>query len=146
MKKLKFKNPSFFFPSSDKKMARFPVAICLMFILVASSTIYEAQGTFLLRHFLRKIPRLSREFEPFAYKGMLIFVDNLQSMCPMKDVYTHFFSKLKTFMAFINMAQGSSSEIQSQMKIQSEDLHKAISALDVKGGSSVRVCLLLFIW
>lgn len=123
-------------------MARFPLAICLM-LLVASSTIYEVQGSFLLRHYMRKFPKMSQDFEPFAYKGMLSFVDNLESMCPLKGEYKDFFSKLKAFMAFINTAKGSSSEFQSQMKSQSEGLFKAISALGVKGGSSVSVCILL---
>ncbi|XP_010502877.1 PREDICTED: uncharacterized transmembrane protein DDB_G0289901-like [Camelina sativa] len=117
-------------------MARFPIEICLMLILVASSTIYEAQGTFLLRHYMRKFPKMSQDFEPFAYKGMLSFVDNLESMCPLKGEYKDFFSKLKAFISFINTAKGSSSEFQSQMKSQSEGLFKAISALGVKGGSS----------
>ncbi|XP_010514595.1 PREDICTED: uncharacterized transmembrane protein DDB_G0289901-like isoform X2 [Camelina sativa] len=107
-----------------------------MLILVASSTIYEAQGTFLLRHYMRKFPKMSQDFEPFAYKGMLSFVDNLESMCPLKGEYKDFFSKLKAFISFINTAKGSSSEFQSQMKSQSEGLFKAISALGVKGGSS----------
>ncbi|XP_010514594.1 PREDICTED: uncharacterized transmembrane protein DDB_G0289901-like isoform X1 [Camelina sativa] len=117
-------------------MARFHIAIRLMLILVASSTIYEAQGTFLLRHYMRKFPKMSQDFEPFAYKGMLSFVDNLESMCPLKGEYKDFFSKLKAFISFINTAKGSSSEFQSQMKSQSEGLFKAISALGVKGGSS----------
>jgi len=108
-----------------------------MLILVASSTIYEAQGVFLLRHYMNKFPKNSQDFEPFAYKGMLSFVDNLENMAPEKGEYKDFFSKLKAFMSFINTAKGSSSEFQSQMKQQAEGLFKAISALGVKGGSSV---------
>lgn len=125
-------------------MAKFPIAVCLMLILVASSTIYEAQAGFLLRHYMKKFPQNSQDFEPFAYKGMLSFVDNLESMAPGKGEYKDFFSKLKAFMGFINTAKGSSSDFQSQMKQQSEGLFKAISALGIKGGSSVRFCILLY--
>lgn len=124
------------------KMARFPLAICLICIIVASSTVYEAQGGFLLRHYLTKLPRLANEFEPFAFKIMLRFIDNLESLCSSKVEYKEFFSKLKAFLIFINSAAGksSSSEFESQLKAHSEGLFKAITALGVK--ASVRIYIL----
>ena len=124
-------------------MTRFPLAICLMCIIVASSTVYEAQGGFLLRHYLRKLPRLANEFEPFAFKIMIRFIDNLESLCSSKVEYKEFFSKLKAFLIFINSTAGksSSSEFESQLKAHSEGLFKAITALGVK--ASVRVYILL---
>lgn len=91
---------------------------------------------------MSKFPTKSNEFEPFAFKGMLSFVDNLESKCPLTGGYKEFFTKLKAFMVFINSASGSSSEFQSQLKAQSEGLFKAISALGIKGVSSVRVYIL----
>ncbi|KAG2283778.1 hypothetical protein Bca52824_054998 [Brassica carinata] len=126
-----------FLSSRERKMTRFPLAICLMCIIVASSTVYEAQGGFLLRHYLRKLPRLANEFEPFAFKIMIRFIDNLESLCSSKVEYKEFFSKLKAFLIFINSTAGksSSSEFESQLKAHSEGLFKAITALGVKASA-----------
>lgn len=122
----------------NKKMAKFPLGICLMF-MITTSTIYEVQGHFLLDHYLTKIPKLSSEFEPFAFKGINSFIDHLEGLCPLKADYKDFFTKLKDFMAFINSASGSSSEFHSQLKTKSEELFKAITKMGGKAGPSVRV-------
>ncbi|CAH8384945.1 unnamed protein product [Eruca vesicaria subsp. sativa] len=116
-------------------MAKSPLAICLLSIIVASSTLYEAQGHFLLNDYLKNFPSTSSEFKPFAFKGMISFVDGLEGLCPVKEEYKKFFTELKAFMTFLNSASGSSSEFNSKLKAQSEGLFKAISTLSGKAGS-----------
>lgn len=104
-------------------------------LLVALSAVYEVQGTFLLRHYLRKFPRRSRDFSPFANQGMLRFVKVLELKCPLKPEYTSFFGKLRSYMSFINSASGSKN-FDVELKSQAEGLNSAMSALG--GGSSVK--------
>ncbi|XP_010425664.1 PREDICTED: uncharacterized protein LOC104710720 [Camelina sativa] len=115
-------------------MARISLALGLL-LLVALSEVYEVQGTFLLRHYLRKLPRRNRDFRPFACKGMLRFVALLQSMCPLKPQYTSFFGNLKSYMNFINSASGSEN-YDSELKGKAQGLYSSISALSGKGGAS----------
>lgn len=35
--------------------------------------LYETQGTFSLPHYLKDFPKMSKDFVPFAYKGMSAF-------------------------------------------------------------------------
>ncbi|CAH2045010.1 unnamed protein product [Thlaspi arvense] len=115
-------------------MARTSSAVCLL-LLVALSAVYEVQGTFLFRHYMRKFPRRSRDFGPFACNGMLKFVDVLELKCPLKPEYKNFFGKLRSYMGFINSASGSAT-FDTDLKGKAEGLHTAMSALGGKGGSS----------
>lgn len=117
-------------------MARSSLGVCLL-LLVTLSAVYEVQGTFLLRHYMRKFPRRSRDFSPFACQGMLKFVDVLEVKCPFKPEYKNFFGKLKGFMNFLNSASGSKN-FDVELKGQAEGLHSAMSAMSGKGGSSVK--------
>ncbi|CAN7025824.1 unnamed protein product [Brassica rapa subsp. trilocularis] len=123
-------------------MAKFPLGICLMF-MITTSTIYEVQGHFLLDHYMKKIPKISSEFEPFAFKGILSFIDHLEGLCPLKVEYKEFFTKLKDFMAFINSASGSSAEFHTQLKTKSEELFKAITKMGGTAGASAHTTKLI---
>ncbi|CAA7051921.1 unnamed protein product [Microthlaspi erraticum] len=113
-------------------MSRTTSAVCLL-LLVALSAVYEVQGTFLLRHYLRKFPRRSRDFSPFACKGMLTFVKLLELKCPLKPEYRSFFGRLRSYMNFISSSSGSQN-FDVELKSQAEGLNSAMSALG--GGSS----------
>lgn len=112
-------------------MARISSAVCLL-LLVALSTVYEVQGTFLLRHFLRKIPRRSRGLRPFACKGMLKFVNLLELKCPLKPVYKNLFGNLRSYVGAI------SSGSNVDLKGKAEGVQSALSALGGTSGSSVK--------
>ncbi|ESQ32623.1 hypothetical protein EUTSA_v10004661mg [Eutrema salsugineum] len=109
-------------------------SVCLL-LLVALSAVYEVQGTFLLRHYLRKIPRRSGDIQPFACQGMLKFVDVLELKCPLKPEYKSFFGKLRSYMSFISSASGSKN-FDANLKGQAQGLQSAMSALGGKGASS----------
>ncbi|KAL1203233.1 hypothetical protein V5N11_001236 [Cardamine amara subsp. amara] len=116
-------------------MARISLGICLMFV-IASSVIYEAQGTFLLKHFLRKrFPRKSNEFTPFANKGMLMFVTDLESNCPPTTEFKTFFTQYKSYMTFIESASTSSQNVDAEMTAKCDGLFKAMSALSAGKGA-----------
>ncbi|KAL1217757.1 hypothetical protein V5N11_013348 [Cardamine amara subsp. amara] len=116
-------------------MARISLGICLMFV-IASSVIYEAQGHFLLKHFLRKnFPRKSNEFTPFANKGMLMFVTDLESTCPPTTEFKTFFTQYKSYMTFIESASTSSQSVDAEMTAKCDGLFKAMSALSVDKGT-----------
>ncbi|KFK33758.1 hypothetical protein AALP_AA5G056400 [Arabis alpina] len=117
-------------------MARSSLAVCLL-LLVTLSAVYEVQGTFLLRHYMRKFPRRSRMFRPFACRGMLKFCDLLELKCPFKPEYKTFFGRLKSYVGFLNSAASVSKNFDVELKGQAEGLHSAMSALTGKGGSSV---------
>lgn len=111
-------------------MAKNLLAICLVF-MVASSVVYEVQGTFLLKLYLRrKFPRRCVDFAPFASKGMLMLVSNLEGGCPATREFKQFFSTFKSYMSFISSASISSSKnIDVEMNGKCELLAKAMSAL-----------------
>lgn len=117
-------------------MAKISLVLGLL-LLVALSEVYEVQGTFLMRHYLRKFPRRSREFRPFACQGMLKFVDVLELKCPLKPQYKSFFGNLRSYMNFINSASGSKN-FDAELKGKAQGLHTAISAMTGKGGASVK--------
>ncbi|XP_020879712.1 putative per-hexamer repeat protein 5 isoform X2 [Arabidopsis lyrata subsp. lyrata] len=115
-------------------MAKISLALGLL-LLVALSEVYEVQGTFLFRHYLRKFPRRSRDFRPFACKGMLKFVDVLEVRCPLKPQYKSFFGNLRSYMNFINSASGSKN-FDAELKGKAQGLLSAMSAMSGKGGAS----------
>lgn len=119
-------------------MARISLGICLM-LVVASSVIYEAQGTFLLKHYLRKnFPRKCNEFTPFANKGMIMLVTNLESGCPATAEFKNFFANFKSYMTFIETTSATSKNVDVEMTTKAEGLFKAMSALSGgKGEKSV---------
>lgn len=111
-------------------MGRISSAVCLL-LLVALSTVYEVQGTFLLRHFLRKIPRRSTGLRPFACKGMLKFVNLLEFKSPLKPEYKNLFGNLRSYVSAI------SSGSNVDLKGKAEGVQSALSALGGSSGSSV---------
>lgn len=105
--------------------------------LVASSVIYEAQGTFLLKMYLRSnFPRTCNEFTPYANKGMITFVTDLESGCPQTAEFKEFFTKFKGYMTFIETSSTTSKNINAEMTTQCDGLFKAMSALN--GGAAAQ--------
>ncbi|EOA25514.1 hypothetical protein CARUB_v10018858mg [Capsella rubella] len=115
-------------------MARISLVLGLL-LLVALSEVYEVQGTFLLRHYLRKMSRRNRDFRPFACRGMLKFVNLLELRCPLKPRYKSFFGNLRSYVKFINSASGSKN-YDSELKGKAQGLLSAISSMNGKSGSS----------
>ncbi|KAH0899726.1 hypothetical protein HID58_049294 [Brassica napus] len=110
------------------------LAICLMF-LVASSVVYEAQGTFLLKMYLRrKMFRRARDFTPFACKGMLFLIKRLRGGCPATREFKKFFSLFTSYVKFISNASATSKSTDTQITSQVNGLASAMSELTaVKG-------------
>lgn len=120
-------------------MARISLAICLT-LLVTLSTVYETQGTFSLPLYLKNFPRLGKDFEAFAYKGISDFLGDLEGKCPKTAEFKDFFAKLKDYMSSFNSttSPGSSKDIQVELSEKSEKLFRAMSAFHTsKGGTSV---------
>jgi len=117
-------------------MAKLSLALGLL-LLLALSEVYEVQGSFLLRHYMRKFPRRSRDFRPFACRGMLKFVDVLELKCPLKPQYKSFFGNLRSYMNFINSASGSKN-FDAELKGKAQGLFSAMSAMSGKGAASVK--------
>ncbi|CAD5324436.1 unnamed protein product [Arabidopsis thaliana] len=115
-------------------MAKLSLALGLL-LLLALSEVYEVQGSFLLRHYMRKFPRRSRDFRPFACRGMLKFVDVLELKCPLKPQYKSFFGNLRSYMNFINSASGSKN-FDAELKGKAQGLFSAMSAMSGKGAAS----------
>ncbi|KAG2241868.1 hypothetical protein Bca52824_096288 [Brassica carinata] len=95
-------------------------------------TLYETQGTFSLPHYLKDFPKMSKDFEPFVYKGMSAFLGALESKCPATAEFKNLFVKVADYMACFE------SGIKVELPEKSEKLFRAISALDgTNGGTSV---------
>lgn len=109
--------------------------------LVASSVIYEAQGTFLLKMYLKRklFPRRCVDFTPFACKGMLMLASNLEGGCPATREFKNFFVQFKAYMSFISSVSVSSSKnIDVEMTSRCEVLSKAMALLNgARGAQSV---------
>ncbi|XP_010443993.1 PREDICTED: uncharacterized protein LOC104762287 [Camelina sativa] len=115
-------------------MARISLAICLT-LLVTLSTVYETQGTFSLPHYLEKFPKVGKDFEAFANKGMSDFLGDLEGMCPKTAEFKNLFATLKDYMA--SFGSGSSKDIKMELSEKSEKLFRAMSVFDTsKGGTS----------
>lgn len=99
-------------------------------LLVALSTIYETQGTFSVPIYLKNFPKLGKDFEPFAFKGMLDFMSDLEDKCPRTAEFKNFFAKLKDYMATFNSTSPGSKDIQFELSIKSEKLYRAMSAFN----------------
>lgn len=107
-------------------------------ILVALSTVYETQGTFSLPLYLENFPKLGKDFESFAYKGMLDFMGDLEGKCPGTTEFKDFFVKLKDYMACFNSTSPGTKDIKFELSVKSEKLFRAMSAFNgTKGGTSV---------
>lgn len=104
------------------------LALCLMFILV-SSVIYEAQGTFLLKMYLRrKFFKKAMQFTPFACKGMTFLLHRLKGGCPATKGFKTFFSLFISYVNFIKTARVSKTT-DSQLTTKADGLAKAVSVL-----------------
>ncbi|VYS71102.1 unnamed protein product [Arabidopsis thaliana] len=117
-------------------MGKISLAICLT-LLVTLSTVYETQGTFSLPLYLKNFPKLGKDYEAFANKGISDFLGDLEGMCPKTAEFKDFFEYLKDYMAFFNSAAPGSKDNQFEMFVKSEKLFKALSAFNSsKGGTS----------
>lgn len=104
------------------------LALCLLF-LVASSVIYEAQGTFLLKMYLRrKFFKRAMQFTPFACKGMIFMLHRLQGGCPATKGFKTFFSLFISYVNFIKTATVSKTT-NTELTTRCDGLAKAISVL-----------------
>ncbi|KAG5414779.1 hypothetical protein IGI04_002346 [Brassica rapa subsp. trilocularis] len=92
--------------------------------------LYETQGTFSLPHYLRDFPKMSKDFEPFAYKGMSAFLGALESKCPATAEFKDLFVKVADYMACFK------SGIKIEMQEKSVKLFRAISVLDGTNGET----------
>lgn len=118
-------------------MARKTLMICLM-LLVTLSIVHETQATFSLPYYLKNFPKLGKDFEPFAYKGMSEFMGDLERKCPTTTKFNDLFMKLKDYMASFDSTSPQSKDIQAELSIKSESLFRAMSAFSgTKGGTSV---------
>lgn len=100
--------------------------------------LYETQGTFSLLHYLKDFPKMSKDFEPFVYKGMMGFMGGLESKCPATAEFKDLFDKVADYMACFKSASPVSKDIKFEMSEKSEKLFRAMSVLDgTKGGTSV---------
>lgn len=108
-------------------------------LVVASSVIYEAQGHFLLKHYLRKsFPRKCNEFTPYANKGMIMLVTDLENGCPPTAEFKNFFTNFKSYMTFIESASATSKNVDVEMTTKAEGLFESMSAMSGgKGEKSV---------
>ncbi|KAF8045162.1 hypothetical protein N665_5515s0003, partial [Sinapis alba] len=105
------------------------LALCLLF-LVVSSVVYEAQGTFLLKMYLkRKFIRRARDFTPFACKGMLLLIKRLRGGCPATKGFKTFFSLFTSYVKFIKSASTTSESTNTQLTTKVDGLANAISEL-----------------
>lgn len=104
------------------------LGLCLMF-LVVSSVVYEAQGTFLLKMYLkRNFLRNARNFTPFACKGMLLLISRLKRGCPATEGFKTFFSLFTSYVKFIKTAS-TTSNTDTQLTTKVDALTNAISVL-----------------
>lgn len=113
---------------------RISLAVCLM-LLVGLSDVYEtqAQGTFSLLDYLQLFPKMTKEFEPYASKGLIDFAGVLERKSPATPEFKNFFTKLKDYIS--NCFKPASSR---SIDIQKEHLFMAMSALKgTKDGTSV---------
>ncbi|CAH2052937.1 unnamed protein product [Thlaspi arvense] len=96
----------------------------------------ETRGTFSLPHFLKDIPKMSKDFESFAYDGMLDFLASLEVRCPATTEFKNFFAKVEDYMTCFK--SGSIDIIKVDISDKSEELFRAMSLLDGgKTGTSV---------
>lgn len=100
--------------------------------------IYETQGTFSLPLYLKNFPKMGKDFESFAYKGMSEFLSGLESKCPATAEFMNFFAILEDYMACFKSASAESKDFHVEMSGKSKKLFRAVSLLDgTKGGTSV---------
>lgn len=104
-------------------------------LVVASSVIYEAQGTFLLNHYLKKnFPKKCNEFTPYANKGMITLVTDLEGSSPATTEFKTFFTQFKSYMSFIETTSASTKNVDAEMTAKCDGLFKAMSALSASKG------------
>ncbi|KAF8051755.1 hypothetical protein N665_1670s0001 [Sinapis alba] len=104
------------------------LALCLVF-LVTSSVIYEAQGTFLLKWYLRrKMFKKAMEFTPFACKGMIFLLNRLKDGCPATKGFKTFFTLFTSYVNFIKTTTVSKNT-NTELTTKADDIVKALSTL-----------------
>ncbi|KAG2301463.1 hypothetical protein Bca52824_030114 [Brassica carinata] len=105
---------------------------------IVSSVVYEAQGTFLLKMYLkRKFLRKAKDFTPFACKGMLLLMKRLKRECPATEGFKTFFSLFTSYVKFIKTASTTSESTDTQLTTKVDALTNAISELTgAKSGSN----------
>ncbi|XP_024007602.1 uncharacterized protein LOC18012810 [Eutrema salsugineum] len=120
-------------------MAKISIALCLM-LLVALSDVYEteAQGTFSLPDYLELFPKMSKDFEPYASKGLLDFAGVLEGKSPATVEFKNFFTKLIDYISnCFKPASSGPINIQAEISEKSQQLFMAMFALNgTKEGTS----------
>lgn len=112
-------------------MARISLGLCLM-LVVASSVIYEAQGHFLLKNYLKtQFPSKSNEFTPYVNRGLSELLTDLERFCPPTPEFKGFFTEFKSYMSFISSS--SSKNVDMEMTKKADGLFRAMSA--ISGGA-----------
>ncbi|VVB18009.1 unnamed protein product [Arabis nemorensis] len=105
----------------------------------------KTQGSFSLPLYLENFPKMRKDFEPFAYKGMLDFVTDLEVKCLASAEFKGFFAKLNDYMAGYKLASSGSDIVRIgsdvvplpiEMETRTMKLYVAMSALNgTKGGT-----------
>ncbi|KAG7535103.1 hypothetical protein ISN45_Aa08g025760 [Arabidopsis thaliana x Arabidopsis arenosa] len=116
-------------------MGKISLAICLT-LLVTLSTVYETQGTFSLPLYLKNFPKVGKDYEAFANKGISDFLGELEGMCPKTAEFKDLFETLKDYMASFNSASPGSKDNLFEMSVKSEKLFKAMSAFNSSNGGT----------
>lgn len=119
-----------------------------MFI-VASSVVYEVQGHFLLKLYLRRklVPRTCIAFTPYACKGMLMLVSNLEGGCPATREFKSFFSSFKAYISFLSsVSVSSSSNIDTELNGKAKSLFESCEVLNAIRGRKSSVSTIPYIF
>ncbi|KFK33756.1 hypothetical protein AALP_AA5G056200 [Arabis alpina] len=108
--------------------------------MVASSVVYEVQGSFLLKLYLKRklFPRRCIDFTPYACKGMLMLVSNLEGGCPATREFKSFFSSFKAYLSFLSsVSVSSSSNVDVELQGKTKSLFESCALLNaIKGRRS----------
>ncbi|KFK28140.1 hypothetical protein AALP_AA8G477600 [Arabis alpina] len=112
-------------------MAKKSSAVYLL-LLIALIIAYPTQGTDILTRLYGIFPRMSKDFVPYAHKGMLDFVGELEGKCPATVEFKDFCAKLKDYInSCFNPTSSGLVEIQVETSKKSKQLSKAMSSLNV---------------
>lgn len=81
---------------------------------------------------------MSKDFEPYAHKGMLELVGDLEDECLVTAEYKDFFVKLKNYIdSCFKPTSSGLLDFQAEMSMKPKQLSRAMTALSVTEGTSV---------
>lgn len=108
------------------------------YISIAKEVANKTQEPFSLPLYLSNFPKMGKDFEPFAYKGMLDFLRDLEVRCLANAEFKDFFLKLNDYMAGFKTVSPETYSIESNITYKAMRLFIASSALNgTKVGTSV---------